>query len=298
MNPLQYCLSGLANRVPRLDAIRLAGARTAGWLGPRAAFFRELLHEPRSVGAVCPSSGALALRMAAWVDVSQAGWIIELGGGTGMVTQALLQRGVPCERLIVIERSRQLVNHLRSRFPGVRIAHADAADIARTALEDRPVAAIVSGLPMRSLPAEAVSRIVQAGAGVLDANARVVQFTYARRACSPWSVAGLHRIGSETVWRNLPPARIEVFAPVAHHGFAAAQAGQRQGPGSADPSTWTRAIGTGARRACRSREHEIDEPVFDIGDDELQAQALPDVEVGRLTHQLAFHGRAEGADPG
>lgn len=214
MNQLQHYLSGVKQRMAHFDAASLGGTRTADWLRPRAAFLRELLHEPRSVGAVCPSSWELAWRMASWVDLAQAGWVIELGGGTGTVTAALLQRGVSRERLIVIEQSPHFVNHLRGRFPGVRILHADASDVARATLGGRPVAAIVSGLPLRSLPADAVSRVVQACVAVLDPDARVVQFTYAPRACSAWSAAGLRRIANEAVWHNLPPARIEVFTPV------------------------------------------------------------------------------------
>ena len=218
MNQLQYYLSDVKHRMSQFDTSRLRGTRTADWLRPRAAFLRELLHEPRAVGAVCASSFELAWRMASWVDPAQAGWVIELGGGTGTVTAALLQRGVPRERLIVIEQSLHFVHHLRGRFPGVRICHADAADIARTARGDRPVTAIVSGLPLRSLPADAVSRVVQACKGVLSPSSRVIQFTYAPRARSAWSAAGLRRIANEAVWHNLPPARIEVFTPASQVG--------------------------------------------------------------------------------
>lgn len=218
MNPLQYYLSGVAQRLSQLDAIRLRGTRTTGWLRPQAAFFRELMDQPRSVGAVWPSSGELGQRMARWADPAPDGWIVELGGGTGTVTQALLQRGVPRERLIVIERSLQFVHHLRERFPGVRIVHADAADIAHAIPSGSAVTAIVSGLPLRSLPAEAVSRVVQACSGVLGPHSRVVQFTYAPRTCSAWHDTGLQRIANELVWRNLPPARIEVFTPAPQVG--------------------------------------------------------------------------------
>ena len=223
MNSLQYYLSGMKQRMPRFDAF--GGTRAAHWLGPRAAFLRELLHQPRTVGAVCPSSCELAWRMASWVDLAPAGWVIELGGGTGTVTAALLQRGVPRERLIVIEQSRHFVNHLHGRFPGVRILHADAADVAATTtLDGRPVAAIVSGLPLRSLPAEAVSRVVQACAGVLSPHSRVIQFTYAPRARSAWRDGGLHRMAHEAVWQNLPPAWIEVFTPASNPNLTATPA--------------------------------------------------------------------------
>lgn len=209
--PVRGEKQGRAHREPK----ELGGVPATPWLGPRVTFFRALLNEPRSVGAVCPSSGELARRMADWAVPSATGWIVELGGGTGTVTAALLQRGVPPERLMVMERSLHLVNHLRHRFPGLRIVHGDAADITHALLEGQPVATLVSGLPLRSMPAESVAKVVQACTQVLNADSRVVQFTYAPRACSAWSAAGLHRIANESVWRNLPPARIEVFRPPA-----------------------------------------------------------------------------------
>ena len=213
MNPLQNYLSGAKQRWPLFDAAHMDGTHIAEWLGPRAVFLRELVQEPRFVGAACASSRALASRMACWVDPAEVGWFIELGGGTGTITAALLQRGVRRERLIVMERSLHFVHHLRRRFPGVRIVHADAAEIACTKLHGRPVTAIVSGLPLRSMPANAVSRAVQACSEVLNPHSRVVQFTYAPRGFSAWQMAGLHRMANETVWCNLPPARIEVFTP-------------------------------------------------------------------------------------
>ena len=219
MNPLGHDFPEVTQRLSPRDTTRLGGTHSTGWLRSRAAFFRELWDDPRSVGAICPSSGELGRRMARWANPAAAGWTVELGGGTGTVTQALLQGGVPRERLIVIERSRQFVTHLRGRFPGVRIIHADAADLARLVPGGGSVAAIVSGLPLRSLPPDTVSRVVQACSGVLGPSSRVVQFTYAPRACSAWRSAGLHRIANEAVWRNLPPARIEVFTPVANPGL-------------------------------------------------------------------------------
>lgn len=96
------------------------------------------------------------------------GGFVELGGGTGTVTAALLRCGVPRGRLIVIERSLSFVRHLRSRFPGV--AATGAALLVNT---------IVSGLPLRALPAAAAQRITRACARLLAVNGRLIQFTYA-----------------------------------------------------------------------------------------------------------------------
>src|SRR3954453_18339342 len=96
------------------EAIRRAVKRasravhvSAPWL-----FAREWLNKPSAVGAVWPSSSQLAKGMAARVPSCGDGLVVELGGGTGAVTQALLERGINPKRLMVIERSPAFVQHL------------------------------------------------------------------------------------------------------------------------------------------------------------------------------------------
>lgn len=62
-------------------------------------FVRELLDCPAEVGAVRLSLRILAQRMAARVQTDGNGLIVELGGDTGVVTQALLDRGINAIRL-------------------------------------------------------------------------------------------------------------------------------------------------------------------------------------------------------
>lgn len=186
-----------------------------------AHFLREWWRSPRAVGAVCASSEQLADRMVQWVKTADDGYVVELGGGTGAVTAALLRAGVPRDRLIVIEQSSHFVQHLRGRFPGVRVVHGDAADVDVATAGTLPVKTIVSGLPLRSLPADMVEKIGRACAATLAANGRLIQFTYALRAASPWHAADMMLMASETVWLNLPPARIEVFQPCNRHTLLA-----------------------------------------------------------------------------
>ena len=78
-----------------------------------------------------------------------------------------------------------------------------------------PVKAIVSGLPLRSLSKSAVMGITAACLKILHPDDRLIQFTYAPGGFSPWLSAGLKKLDSETVWINLPPAGIDVFASAA-----------------------------------------------------------------------------------
>ena len=195
---------------------------------PQSLFLRELVTQPGTVGAICASSPRLAARMAAWVDTAAPGVVVELGGGTGVITAALLARGVAPERLVVIEQSAALAAHLRRRFPHIHVVHGDAAELARLAAgadwpcrgadgAPLPVQCIVSGLPLMSSPLPVRQRILQAGAQALAPGGRLLQFTYAMRGPSLWQGAGLVGQARERVLANLPPARIDVLG----HGAAA-----------------------------------------------------------------------------
>lgn len=174
--------------------------------------FKEVIRAPLQTGAICPSSKRLANRMAAMVDIDADGFVVELGAGTGVVTASLLQRGILPNRLIVIEKSASLANHLSRRFPGVKVFHSDAADIPAIVSNNETINAVVSSLPLRSLPREQVAKISQAWAGSLAREGRVIQFTYAPFRALAWLQAGLQRRDHETEWLNMPPALVEVFS--------------------------------------------------------------------------------------
>ncbi len=188
-----------------------------------ALLWRELMRRPGSVGAVCASSPRLAACMASHIDPDPAlpAVVVELGGGTGAITTALRASGLPAHRLVVIEHSANLARHLRQRFEGVRVICGDAADLpdmlrssdwpADETGQPRPIAHIVSGLPLLSIPLPARRRILAAGAQALPAQGRLIQFTYALRGPSPWQQAGLHLQSRQRVLFNLPPARVDVL---------------------------------------------------------------------------------------
>ncbi len=210
-------------RSPGLRSLtRLApGAGLALARSPQSLFLRALLAQPGTVGALCASSPRLAQRMAAWVDPAAPGLVLELGGGTGVITAALLARGVAPQRRVVVEQSAALAAHLQRRFPHVHVLHGDAAELARlTGAPGWPrdaagaplaVGCIVSGLPLLSIALPLRQRILHAGAALLAPGGLLLQFTYALRAPSPWQGAGLIGQARQRVLANLPPARTAVL---------------------------------------------------------------------------------------
>ncbi len=175
-------------------------------------FSEELLRAPRQVGAVCPSSKSLGLAMAEAINLTGDRLVVELGAGTGSITQALLQQGVPANRLIVLERSEALVRRLRQRFPMLTVIQGDAAELPAL-LKDQvlDIGSVVSSLPLRSLEPATADAIIAGILETLGNGGRLVQFTYDLRKPSVPECRGLHPITSRRVWANLPPARVDAF---------------------------------------------------------------------------------------
>lgn len=180
-----------------------------------ALFTQEIWANPRAMGAACPSAPALASNMAARVPLDRDGLVVELGGGTGAVTAALLKHGVSPWKLVVVERSPKLVHHLRQRFSQLRVIQGDAAQLGHLLGHPRPrLSSIVSSLPLRSLHPTITRAVVQQFETLLEPGNLLVQFTYDLRGTQARLLPGFRRLSSKIVWTNLPPARVEVFERV------------------------------------------------------------------------------------
>src|SRR5919199_1406437 len=121
-----------------------------------ARFLRSWLERPLLTGAVTPSSRMLARTMASYVDPRMPGSVIELGPGTGPVTEALIRRGVAQDRLVLVEYNPDFCRLLKRRFPKAVIVQGDAYDIRETldGVLAEPGAAVISSLPLFTKPLE------------------------------------------------------------------------------------------------------------------------------------------------
>lgn len=169
---------------------------------------RELLVNPAAAGAPCPSSRPLAKKMAEAVPLDGKGLIVEVGAGTGVVTQALLDRGIAAHRLLIVERSPLLFAHLCRRFPNLNVLLGDAALLASMIPDGQSIDALVSGVPLRSLPFKDSEAIAAHWHGLLLSGTTVVQFTYALRGPLRHLSARFAQHSSEIAWLNFPPARV------------------------------------------------------------------------------------------
>jgi phosphatidylethanolamine/phosphatidyl-N-methylethanolamine N-methyltransferase len=109
-----------------------AGKGSAGQPADGLRFLKSWLENPGRTGAVSPSGPGLAREMASRVDLTAEGPIVELGPGTGPVTEALLARGIDPSRMILVEYSEAFCALLEERFAGVKIIRGDAYTLAET----------------------------------------------------------------------------------------------------------------------------------------------------------------------
>jgi phosphatidylethanolamine/phosphatidyl-N-methylethanolamine N-methyltransferase len=185
--------------------------------GPHVAadlpFLRRFLAHPLRIASPVPSGPALAAAIAAQIEPHARGRVLELGAGTGTVTRAIGDRGIPASDLVAIESDPDFIALLRQRFPQSRIVEGDAFDFAHLLRAEKmagPFRAIVSGIPVLTQPIDTRRRFLRDAMTFLKPGAPFIQFSYGRKPPLPVlpEVSVRH---AQTIWRNIPPMHIWVY---------------------------------------------------------------------------------------
>jgi phosphatidylethanolamine/phosphatidyl-N-methylethanolamine N-methyltransferase len=182
-------------------------------LDDEVRFLRSWIEKPLHMGAVMPSGRVLARTMAQYVDINSSGPVVELGPGTGAITNALIERGIDQKRLVLVEYNPGFCALLRDRYPQATVVQGDAYTL-RDSLWDVlsvPASAVVSGLPLVTKPMLTRLKLIRDAFLALAPGAPFVQFTYSVAPPIPKSLPGVSTEASERIWMNLPPARVWVY---------------------------------------------------------------------------------------
>jgi phosphatidylethanolamine/phosphatidyl-N-methylethanolamine N-methyltransferase len=153
--------------------------------------------------------------MSHWLPSDPDSYVLELGPGTGAVTQALLEHGLREDRLVAIERNPKLAHLLRQRFPRAHIISGDAwqlDDLLRS--RDKPivsVGAVISSLPLLNFSVEQAEALAQKIRAILEPQGTWVQYSYQIGKLRSRGSSSFQLLASKIVWLNLPPARVSVF---------------------------------------------------------------------------------------
>jgi phosphatidylethanolamine/phosphatidyl-N-methylethanolamine N-methyltransferase len=174
-------------------------------------FLRDWVCDPLQVAAIAPSSLSLAHIMTSEISFCDAP-ILELGPGTGVFTKRLVEKGIPQENLVLVERSQGFADLLEWRYPKAKIIRRDASElIFNEHVLPGSVGAVISGLPLAIMPAQKVTTIMQFAFQSLKRDSFFYQFTYGQKC--PVAAAILDRCGLSSTniggtLRNVPPASV------------------------------------------------------------------------------------------
>lgn len=176
-----------------------------------ALFLRQFLSNPTQVSSVVPSSRWLARASAQGLGPN-SGRVVEFGPGTGVITSGILETGLPPENLTLFEMSPSFSELLRQKFPNITVHNAPAQSVVGNV--EPGVEAVISGLPLLSMPVAVRESIVKAAFEILAPDGVYVQFTYGTKPAL--TAEQLERLGLKVstgpkVWLNIPPAQIFHF---------------------------------------------------------------------------------------
>ncbi len=188
-------------------------------LADRGLFFKKFLLKGRGISAPMPSGRALVAGLLREVDFTRPATIIELGAGTGPVTEAVLERIRPHHRFLAVENDPDFCAVLRRRFPELTLLETDATRIAAPlqGMGVRQVDVVISGLPTPNLPHRAKLRLLRWLRSALAPDGLFVQLTIVPLLYRRFYQRLFESVEHRTIWFNLPPGGVYVCRrPRAH----------------------------------------------------------------------------------
>lgn len=181
-------------------------------------FVTRAFRQPATVGAVLPTSRHVASAMADVIPASGGSTVLELGPGTGALSEAIHQRLPEGAKHVAVEIDPELVSYLRSSKPWLHVIEGDATNLqGLLAASGLPkVDAIISSIPWTLLPQQKQIELLREAGSVLTPQGVFTAITYLTALWRPKTrvfTSALHTAFEEvlprsTVWRNVPPARI------------------------------------------------------------------------------------------
>jgi phosphatidylethanolamine/phosphatidyl-N-methylethanolamine N-methyltransferase len=178
-------------------------------------FLRRWLTNPLQMGAVVPSSRALCWRIVRQIRRTEDEAVLELGAGTGVISQALLAGGLPANRLIVVEIVAEMAAHLRRTLPDVEVIQGDARrlpDLIPRRWHGQ-IGTVVCGIPLVLLPLGMQRRFIDAIEAVAPGRG-FLHYSYCITSPLPWRKHGLAPRREAWTPLNFPPASVWRYVPV------------------------------------------------------------------------------------
>ncbi|MES0214256.1 class I SAM-dependent methyltransferase [Mesorhizobium sp. C280B] len=176
-------------------------------------FFKGWQKDKKGVGALIPTSIYAARRMASVVNPRSGLPVLELGAGTGVITKAILARGIKPHLLVSIEYSRNFYNGLVRRFPNVDVRLGDAFALDEV-LGERKIDqfdCVISAVPLLSFPMDRRVVLVEDLLTRIPPGRPVIQITYGPLSPVIKMPDRYEASHYDFVVRNIPPAQLWTY---------------------------------------------------------------------------------------
>ncbi len=181
-------------------------------------FLKEFIAAPQNVGAIAPSSKQLGALVISTAKVPDASVVVEFGPGTGAITEVLVEEVKPAATLFALEINKDFIVLLKNRFPDLNVIH-DSATETRSYLDKMGLPhcdAIVSGLPWTMFSEKLQDDLLEAVLDSLRPGGIFATYMYLQSLVMPSGIRFRRKLRdrfthcgiTETVWRNIPPARV------------------------------------------------------------------------------------------
>ncbi len=176
------------------------------------SFLAQYISNPRSVGAILPSSSYLADKMVQRINFEQARYILEYGPGTGVFTEKLLQNRKPKTIIILFESNEEFYKILVQKYKEVDNLYiyngsAEKVDWYLEKCGIPFVDYVISGLPFASLPKTVSNEILFKTSKVLRKNGKFVTFQYSN-VMKAYIEQFFSKVDVSIEIRNVPPAMV------------------------------------------------------------------------------------------
>ena len=175
----------------------------------RLRFLKQWARNPRELGSITPSSHYLIREVVDRIDFAHARYVAELGPGTGVFTQAILDRLAPDGQVLAVDTNPSFVEHLKREIPDRRLmpvaASAERIDALAAEAGWPRVDAVVSGIPYSLLPRPVMRGILEASHRALGSGGIFVGYQYSKML-RPHLLDVFGNVHYRAVLLNLPPA--------------------------------------------------------------------------------------------
>lgn len=182
----------------------------------RIELFKHFVKKPGEIGAICPSSSVLARTIVSDIAIHTAKAVVEIGPGTGVFTDKIVDNIQKDTKFFVIELNKELHSNFEKKYPDIKAYNNCASELSAIMKEEgiESIDAVVSGLPWAAFPEGLQNEIIDAIVEALEPGGSFATFAYLQG----FLMKGAHSFRkllkkkfdkvetSRTVWRNFPPA--------------------------------------------------------------------------------------------